>query len=439
MKGLIAKMYLKMIVWAILLCSILLFAGCDVEQLPSASLPATPPEIEMPTPTSALEAETPSLPILTPTAGVFGSVVTLTIGTTPITRNVVLVGQIGEEVTGFAAPSSTIGFNSSGLATNVAVKDQYAYVVQGADGPMGTLWGRLSVIDVSNPRLPSMVGFYQPDHIATDVVVVSDTAYLTDARCEFGAAACWGGLHILDVTDPTSPTRVGFYELSDIQAEFDINRLWYGGGVAVANGYAYVTGGPFYESRLGDDYGLRVVDTSRITEPIVVGTMQCTDESLVWEGNAIVLQGSYAFIAAQDAGLRIVNVADVFSPTEVSYVTGLGTVWDLALEGNYAYVVGDEGLHIVEVSDPATPVHIVSLNISRRVLGVIVSEGYAYMAASNAGLRIIDVSVPTDPMEVGFYNTHGWASGVALGDGHIFVADAEKGLLILRFVSSPAE
>ena len=432
-------MYRKLIIWAtLMLVLIMLFVDCKTAQLTNMPLPIAPTEAERPTAT--IEIELSPTPTLTPTLSVFSSVVTLTISTTPITQNVVLVGQIGEEVTSFSAPSSTIGFNFPGLASGVVVKDKYAYVVQGADGPVGTLWGRLSIIDVSTPQHPSMVGFYQPDHIATDVVVISDTAYLTDARCEFGAAACWGGLHILDVTTPMSPTRAGFYDLDDIQAQFEINRLWYGGGVAVANNYAYITGGPFYEPQLGDDYGLRIVDVSEITEPIVVGTMQCTNEDAIcWKGNAVVLQDNYVYIAAQDAGLRIVDVSNVLSPTEVSYVERLGTVWDVAVEGEYAYVAGNTGFHIVDISDPTTPLHIISLCISKPVLGVIVSNGYAYIATSEVGLRIIDVSVPTNPVQVGFYNTSGWTSGVTLADGYIYVADDEKGLLILRFTPSPAD
>ena len=62
-----------------------------------------------------------------------------------------------------------------------------------------------------------------------------------------------------------------------------------------------------------------------------------------------VISGNYVYVAAGDSGLRIIDVSDPAAPTFVgSYVPG-GQANDVAVNGNYAYVVA-ESLFIVDVS-----------------------------------------------------------------------------------------
>ncbi|MCP4540848.1 MAG: hypothetical protein GY832_27240 [Chloroflexi bacterium] len=67
------------------------------------------------------------------------------------------------------------------------------------------------------------------------------------------------------------------------------------------------------------------------------------------------------------------------------------------------------------------------------VSDVAVEGDYAYVAAGEQGLRVVDVSNPAIPTEVGFYNTPGDAHAVTVADGYVYVADWAGGLLILQF------
>jgi hypothetical protein len=64
--------------------------------------------------------------------------------------------------------------------------------------------------------------------------------------------------------------------------------------------------------------------------------------------------------------------------------------------------------------------------------GVAVSGSYAYVADANDGLRIIDVSTPSSPVEVGSYNTGGSAWSVTVSGSYDYVADGEDGLYIIQ-------
>jgi len=95
----------------------------------------------------------------------------------PPSVGVELVGQIG------------------GSTYAVAVQGDYAYI--GA-GP------RLVILDISTPSSPSVVG--QTDvlpEVVGGVAVDGDYAYVADGG---------GGLRIVDISDPASPTEAGYYD-----------------------------------------------------------------------------------------------------------------------------------------------------------------------------------------------------------------------------------
>jgi hypothetical protein len=107
----------------------------------------------------------------------------------------------------------------------------------------------------------------------------------------------------------------------------------------------------------------------------------------------------------------------------------------VAAAGEYAYVVDGnwEGLHIIDVADPAAPFEVGFCSTPGEARGVAVAGTYAYVADYSAGLRVIDISDPAAPTKAGYYETPGTAIGVAVAGDYIYVADMGDGLLILRF------
>ena len=75
----------------------------------------------------------------------------------------------------------------------------------------------------------------------------------------------------------------------------------------------------------------------------------------------------------------------------------------MAVSGSYAYVADDDaGLRVIDVSTPASPTEVGFFDTPGNALDVAVSGTYAYVADRDAGLRVIDVSTPSNPIEVGF-------------------------------------
>ncbi len=121
---------------------------------------------------------------------------------------------------------------------------------------------------------------------------------------------------------------------------------------------------------------------------------------------------SFAMIAAV-LSLGVVNgttahiATTVISPTTTTTVKYVGSVGGgvgtVTVQGNLAYIGEGGALSILDISNPAVPVHLGSFRTSGYVEHITVVGQRAYLAARSAGLLILDVSNPTLPVLVDQY------------------------------------
>jgi uncharacterized protein YfaP (DUF2135 family)/plastocyanin len=200
----------------------------------------------------------------------------------------------------------------------------------------------------------------------------------------------------------------------------------YGGSldaVAVAGGYAYVGIGP----------RLAVVDISNPALP----TQLSQTEVLGGFVKSVTIVGNYAYVAADSAGLYIIDISNPASPFVTGFRDTPGTAYGVAVAEDYAYVAdGGYGLRIIDISNPSIPVESGSLNTPGVSFDLAVAGSYVYLADYNYGLRVIDVSSPAVPVETGFVDTVGYAYDVALAGDYAYVADG--GFLRVIHIANPA-
>jgi hypothetical protein len=161
-------------------------------------------------------------------------------------------------------------------------------------------------------------------------------------------------LATLDVSDRRTPRLLGAVKLP-------VETIT---GIAVSDGYAYVA----------TESGLRIVDVSNPARPLEVGAYlpPLITGDRIPQGITGVEVGQaagqiYAYVAAQDAGLRVVDVSD---PTHPQDKTVLPRTWakDITIAGDTLYVAveicpgqcgpggsRDGSLHIFDLSNPASP------------------------------------------------------------------------------------
>lgn len=139
------------------------------------------------------------------------------------------------------------------------------------------------------------------------------------------------------------------------------------------------------------------------------------------------------------AYLEIINCSNPEIPMELGRLLLPGPVEGVVVgEDGYAYIAdGDDGLRIIDVSDPTIPIEVGFLDTNKWAYSVDIVGEFAYVADHWDGLRIINVSDPSAPFEVGYYNTSGQATDVTIVDQIAYVADGTAGLCLIN-ISNPA-
>ncbi|MCH7869962.1 MAG: hypothetical protein IH881_19885 [Myxococcales bacterium] len=365
-----------------------------------------------------------------------------------------------------AIPSSPVEIGSLdaavGGAEDVEVVGGLAFITDAFFG------GSLRIIDVSNPAAPIEIGTFASEFKAIDVEVVENIAYLVDQffvnPC--GSLPCGSALRVIDVSDPTEPFQISetfIFFTSDMEAAEGVVYLA-GNGlevVDVSNPEMPTTVGVLPEN-VADDIelvgehvytafrysntdpstgppgGLEIVNVMDSTNPISVG------RELVL-GSSIEVVGEFAYTGG--IGMDVVDVSNVSAPTRRgSIYSGLSN--DVAVYGGHAYLAGQDGLKIVDLSIQDTPVEVGAAvaedSSSHRWLAydVAVSGDAAYLAVgdlrvSAGGLRIFDVTDPRTPAAIGGVDTASSALDVELKGEFAYVAADVDGLRIFN-VANPS-
>jgi hypothetical protein len=106
-------------------------------------------------------------------------------------------------------------------------------------------------------------------------------------------------------------------------------------------------------------------------------------------------------------------------------------------------VVGDDGLQVIDVTNPTSAPTLSQTDTSDWARGVVVVGGHAYVANDASGLEVIDVTDPATPFVVGTIDTPGRAFRVALAGDHAYLAcwgsTGISGYLQVVDVSQPAD
>jgi hypothetical protein len=285
-------------------------------------------------------------------------------------------------------------WNDAQYANDIfAVKDTvqnktYAYLARSAYQPDGSTNG-LVIFDVTDPALPTQVGFFRTPGTARGVHAVGTTVYLASES---------GGLHIIDVSTPSSPVLVSSYP--SISAH----------GVRVTGGLAYVT----------DDYvsSLRVFDVSDPAHPVQVASYGVPDSAI-----RASVSGNYAFVADHKLGLQVIKL---HAPIESVHVVDQATISALLpaglSEGYYDLLVtnpgGEEGrlfngylvssqssfpwdLEILALSATAAPSGAFSVTDTTRNIGpgpAAAASATAFYLSADAVLDAGDVKIGTRPV-----------------------------------------
>jgi len=285
------------------------------------------------------------------------------------------VAELGTGARGFDVAEKGQLIELIHLAGNVRdldAVDELLYLAEWRDDDPDVL----RILDVADPSQPLALSEYRADKLRK-VRIVGPTAYVASSPVESSIR-----LELVDVSDPSNPSREDVLSLGSLRGEAFLHDL------AVANRIACISnsrGGPW------------LVEDPPTGEPRLVGSFATPGVT-----EAAALSGELLAVAGGESGLLLFEVGDPdgLAPLELPAAVG-GFAKDVAMADSTAYVASwRDGVRVLDVADPRAPVEIARVATSGPCYRVVLDGHYLYATLASSpyvSTVILDVSDPAVP------------------------------------------
>jgi PKD repeat protein len=265
------------------------------------------------------------------------------------------------------------------LQGNIAylAMDQYSY-------------GGLTVVDISDPTNPVRIGGYSSNNLYYTVVPAGGVLY----------ASTRSGVEIFDISTPQQPVFIGACPVAHLQKPFPLT---------VQGNFAYLA-----DAAWNGFHILNISDPSHVTE---VGSLELQS----YVNNTISAAQGRIYVSGADAGTFIINASDPAKP-KISGIWNKGRTYSVAgITGTWAYA-GSWGMDLIDVSDPAQPHPVKSFsNAALPAPRKLIINGNTAYGMRWQGLDIWDISDPINPSVIGHMDFNeeptAYCEGIALMPG----------------------
>ena len=255
------------------------------------------------------------------------------------------------------------GFSMQDGNKRIATHENHAYIG-------GSFSEGFEVVDISNPLSPEMVGMSNGWNDPEEMVVAGD--YLC-------VAASYSGFEVVDISDPQDPQIIGGVSTPEEAIS-----------VGVSGTHAYV----------GEIEGkLRIIDFSDPTTPEIVAY-----RSLSGEIREVIVQDDLVFLTREDGDMHALIIYNITNPENPVYQGGLflpplfGSGMCMDVEGDIVCVGQDARLYVIDISNPSSPFLAGTLNDWGGFYDVVISGTHANVIAGYGQFLVVDISNPENPV-----------------------------------------
>jgi len=304
----------------------------------------------------------------------------------------------------------TEGANGS-VWRDIKVYENHAFIVSDGAGQHGMQVFNLARLrDVGNePVTFDMDAHYDGISSAHNIVINESSGFAYSVGSSGGGETCGGGLHMIDIREPTEPTFAGCFADAATGRRLtgyshDAQCIEYDGPDTEHVGKEICFG--------SNETAISIADVSDKQNPVALSSASYPDVAYAHQGwvtddhKYFYLGDELDELQSQFSGTRtmIFDITDLDDPILVKQHFGESTASD-----HNMYVAGD----------------------------------LLYQSNYNSGMRILDISDPENPSEVGFLDTVPYAEGPSMGgswsnypyfaSGTIIVTSGNEGLFMVKY------
>jgi len=336
---------------------------------------------------------------------------------------------------------------------DVKVYDHHAFVVSEAPGHGMQVFDLTRLRDVGADERPKM--FDATAHYdggesvrletAHNVAVNTDTGfgYIVGGDASGAAPTCGGGLHMVNVQSPATPTFAGC--VPDVATD------------ANGSGRSARFSGPSSAARLGPN--ARQSGSARAKDAGYTHDAQC----VTYRGPDPEHRGDEICINANETVVNIADVTDKDAPVTIAEADypDVGYVHQAWLTDDHRYLYVDDELDernelvdrtrtlVFDVTDLDAPTHAATFFGSTGAIdhNQYIRGPYSYQANYTSGLRVLDVAAPEAPEEVAYFDTYpdsnapqfrgAWSTYPFFDRNIVLVSSIGQGLFVVQPRPSP--
>lgn len=310
-------------------------------------------------------------------------------------------------------PIGDVDFNYSVQALDV--KGNYVYAGLLLDPFFRSNYGEFSIIDISNPSKPFVVGSIRIGNSVGSLKIKGNYAYiaLSSGRGDIP------DFLVIDISTPSKPKIVA-----------QLNLGVFIDSMAISDSYVYLG-----VRGIGEKQNeIVIVDISNPLNPTIASKIWYSDiyNSIAIKSIIIVNNYAYVTLSSSNSNFLILDISD--SPDSIKVINSLKLVEfpisDIKISGNFAYITlgrgylpsdidngelktiyPDNNFIVVDISNPLNPKIIKEIKVGADeiVLEVLYIDGNYIYAASDRGddfrykyqdLFVIDISNPLNPIQI---------------------------------------
>ncbi|MHA2369622.1 MAG: LVIVD repeat-containing protein [Candidatus Hodarchaeales archaeon] len=256
-------------------------------------------------------------------------------------------------------PASIPTGHTTGYAHQFFIdSNDLVYVGDGAAG--------LTIINCSDPLQPSLISQYLGGY-AWDIQTAGNIAYVALGWVD---ESFYSGLHIVNVSTPSTPFFVGDYSTQGIISDIDVE-----------NDLLFLS---------SNQEGLLVLNISNRTNPELVGRY----EELVGGDGFFTfdMAANLVYVASWASDFRILDISDPQNLLVVGEYEGTENYSSVKIYDELAFLCAKQGLTILNVTNPANPTEIGHYSDSGRINSVYKKNDIIFLATEEDGLVVLSSS-----------------------------------------------
>lgn len=333
-----------------------------------------------------------------------------------------------------------------GIIRQIAIQDSLAYLALGEEG----LW----VFDISDPATLQVVGSLKTTSPADQFLLRDHLAYAVNKRY-IGELPQRDGqsLTIVDFSDAAQPIEIGSLALPS-----QANKL------ALIGDHLYIA---IYPNWAGFEETLLVVDVSNPDVPVLVTAVPelASPDIAIKDGQLLLTDDHGALILADVtnpisptittqapvqinfsrldffhldqnivwafSGFGDVNgcvgylyALDISQPANVQKLSQLRAscaINDITSLNGMLYLATDNGLEIIDTTDPTAPIYVGKTSTFPPFHQVVVDEDLYGLSESDNGVYVFDLDDPTNPRRAGVYHEYDTVYNIAVNNPHLYL------------------